>query len=209
MSGLNISRRLPELKKSDEPFRIHGETAGFTLGDYWQWSGSDLLSNLQRGVLAEFLVARLLGDAKYVRHEWESYDVQNRNGELETLEVKSAAYVQSWHLAHPNECKPSIIRFDIAPKKRSKRREADGYVFCVLGKPDVVPDPLDLTQWVFYTITTNALNKQCLGQKTIWLRPLQELAGLYTANYQELRSVIKEMFYFDPLKDELVGPETS
>ncbi|MDE0686160.1 MAG: hypothetical protein OXI63_24810 [Candidatus Poribacteria bacterium] len=207
MPGLNISRRLPEFKRGDEQFHRRGNSDGFTVGDYWQWMGSDLLSNLQRGVLAEFIVARILNDTYHCRHEWDSFDVQTED--LETLEVKSAAHVQSWHLAHPDEYKPSEIRFRIAPKKSTERRAANGYVFCVLGNPYEIPDPLDLTQWVFYAITTNALDKQCPKQLSIGLRSLQKLNELYTANYHELPVVVKEMFRRDPLKGELIRPDTS
>ena len=69
------------LRAGSEPFRLAATATDFTLLDYWRWSGSDLLSNAQRGVMAEFLVARALGTAGTPRLEWGAFDVQTRKGD--------------------------------------------------------------------------------------------------------------------------------
>ena len=84
----------PKRKMGEEPFRSGNGNAGFTLLDFWQWSASDLVSNSTRGVLAEFLVARALGVDTGVRDEWQAFDLQTATNKK--IEVKSAAYVQSW-----------------------------------------------------------------------------------------------------------------
>ena len=107
---------------------------------YWQWSGSMLLDNTQRGILAEFLVTAALDLQNSPRREWDAADV--RLPSKITIEVKSAAYVQSWR-----QSEYSTIRFGIAPHHRNwnaatgeyeyqevQMRWADIYVFCIFKK---------------------------------------------------------------------------
>ena len=47
-------------KTGNEPFHTDRDNLPQTLLDYWRWSGSDLVSNAQRGILAEFLVGSAL-----------------------------------------------------------------------------------------------------------------------------------------------------
>src|SRR5882762_236522 len=63
------------------------------LGDYWSWAYSDVLSNVNRSVFAEFLVARALGLDANPRIEWDAYDL-NYSGIR--IEVKAAGRLQSW-----------------------------------------------------------------------------------------------------------------
>lgn len=56
---------------------------------------SDLVSNATRCRLAEYIVARALGiSTAGVRDEWAAYDLITPDGIR--IEVKSAAYLQSW-----------------------------------------------------------------------------------------------------------------
>src|SRR5438309_8612988 len=87
--------RLPLNRKTgDEPFRSGDAQLNFTLLDFWGWTASDRVSNSARGVLAEFIVARALGLDTGVRTEWQAFDLETASGKK--IEVKSAAYVQSW-----------------------------------------------------------------------------------------------------------------
>jgi hypothetical protein len=151
-----------------EPLHRAGQPLDTRLLDFWRWSASDVLSNALRGVLAEYLVAVDLGVADGIRTEWDRYDLQTRRGI--TIEVKSAAYAQSWH-----QKRPSKITFGIAPtlgwdpetgeSDTDRKRQAQVYVFCVLGKkdqPDV--DPLDVSQWQFYVLATEILDRE-LGRR--------------------------------------------
>lgn len=185
------------LKVGSEPFRVAGQATDVTLLDYWRWCGSDLLSNTQRGVMAEFLVARALGTADTARLEWGAFDVRTRHGH--GVEVKSAAYWQSWPQA-----KPSVIEFDIAPRKRvwdpltnesethdPPRRTAQVYVFCLFG--DLTgsnPDPLDVDQWQFLVLATSKLDSERPAQKKIRLNPLLTLQPR-DVSYAGLRRAIE------------------
>src|SRR5829696_10292349 len=97
-------------KTGCEAFRDGSAALGFDLLNFWQWSASDLMSHALRGRLAEFLVAQALGIADGVRAEWDAYDLRSPAGA--TIEVKSAAYLQTWA-----QKTLSVISFDIAPTR--------------------------------------------------------------------------------------------
>src|SRR5690242_9737016 len=84
-------------KTGAEQFRFGGRALSKTLLDFWRWSASDLVSNAIRGIVAEFIVASALGIADDVRREWDAFDLAVRVQErLIRIEVKSAAYLQTW-----------------------------------------------------------------------------------------------------------------
>ncbi len=218
MSESNTLLRPPKFRDGDERFKLRGDAAKFTLYDYWRWMGSDLVSNVDRGIVAEFIVAMLLGarELKYPRASWAGHDITYDKQETwASIEVKSAAYVQSWHRI---DTKPTDIRFDIAPKAlptkffRKPTRPVDAYVFCILGEPRAVyPNPLELEQWEFYALTTDALYDAVPMQKTIGLDPLRKLVekrGVYVANYEGLPKAIEELFDREPPSGEVWGDGT-
>ena len=195
--------------RGDEPFCVGDAHLDFTLLEYWRWSGSDLLDNTERGVLAEFLVATALGVADKPRVEWAAHDVSaSFDGKPVSVEVKSAAWYQSWD-RHQSQPSPSDIRFDIAPRKWSwdpktnesvelskPKRFADVYVFCVLGNDDgSKPNPFDLDQWKFYVLDTASLDRERPKQKTIGLKPLCQLVEQATkrgaVKYADLREAVR------------------
>jgi hypothetical protein len=102
LGALVITRR-----NGSEPMRAGGESVG-TLGEFWSWACSDLANNTMRGVLAEYLVATALGAAAGTRAEWDTVDIRTPEGWR--VEVKSAAYLQSWAQSQLSE-----ISFSIAP----------------------------------------------------------------------------------------------
>ena len=84
-----------------------------TKEEFQAWAYDDLLTNTTRGVLAEYIVARALGIDEVKRVEWHSHDLDvDVDGVKFGVEVKSAAYVQSW-----KQTRPSVIEFGIGPAK--------------------------------------------------------------------------------------------
>ena len=65
-----------------------------TVSDFWQWAYSDLLQNTTRGVLAEYIVAGLLGVDKTPRNPWLPFDLKLNDGT--TVEVKTMSRLQAW-----------------------------------------------------------------------------------------------------------------
>ena len=190
--------RVPfQFKSGQEPLHAGGRPIGLKLCDYWKWSSSDLLSNTLRGVLAEYLVATALGLGDKPREEWAECDLVMRSGKK--IEVKSAAYIQSW-----SQRRFSAISFDIARRVSGwsaetgestapdmPQRFADVYVFCLLKNRDQdTIDPLDVDQWDFYVLSAARLDRECANQRTISLGPLGELAGA-AVSYAELTGAIQ------------------
>jgi hypothetical protein len=182
-------------KEGNEFFHTNGKKLGFDLLSFWQWSASDLVSNTARGILAEYIVARSLGlGEKDVRDEWGSFDLKTSSGLK--VEVKSAAYVQSWY-----QERLSSIMF-IAPKRRAwdpetniqssePKRHADVYVFALLAHNDkATVDPLNVDQWRFYVLPTSVLDARTRSQYAITLKSLEKLCGPVV--YADLPKVVED-----------------
>ena len=165
----------------DKSFHCAGAVLPTSVIDFWKWAYSNLAANNLRGHLAEFLVASDLKATQQVRVEWGDCDLR-MNGVK--VEVKSAAYCQSW-----GQSKHSVISFGIAPSRaynsKNKARESaaarnsDVYVFCLLGHKDKQTlDPTNLDQWEFYVLPTQKLDAELGGQKTLSLNRLLELTPI-------------------------------
>jgi len=173
--------RIREVRRGgSETFQVDGKATDFTLLDFWQWSVSDLVSNATRGRLAEYVVARALGiSTAGVRDEWAAYDLETPSGLR--IEVKSAAYLQSWQ-----QDSPSRITFSVRKARAwdpntnaqapEPSRSADLYVFALLHHMDkATVDPLNLNQWCFFVLSTTTLNERQRSQHSITLNSLQKL----------------------------------
>jgi hypothetical protein len=179
---VELPRIIQKPRTGSEPLHSNGQNLGVSVLDFWRWSSSDLLSNATRGRFAEFIVAGALGiPLDQVRDEWSAYDLLAPEGIR--IEVKSAAYIQSWH-----QSKPSMISFRV-PKTRAwnaeinqqeteVRRQADVYVFALLAHTDQTTiDPLNVNQWHFFVLSTAVLDSRTRSQHSITLRTLVELSG--------------------------------
>jgi hypothetical protein len=130
--------------------------------DLWRWSMSELGSNAQRGIVAEFLVAAALGLRDTLRfNEWHAYDLCTADGLK--VEVKCSGYLQVWpqkKLSRPNfgvgERTGWIAETNTyTPKARS----ADVYVLALHKHTDKGTfNVLDVEQWHFFVVATKALN---------------------------------------------------
>jgi hypothetical protein len=183
-------------KTGRESFHDGARPLPFDLLSFWQWSASDLASNALRGRLAEFLVAQALGVADGVRAEWDAYDLRSRSGA--TIEVKSAAYLQTWA-----QKTISAISFDIAPTRfwdaatnvlaPEARRQADLYVFALLAHQDKATfDPMDVAQWTFFVVPTTVLNTQLPAQKQLGLAGLRNLNPV-ECGFGQLRAAVEDV----------------
>jgi hypothetical protein len=174
--------RVPAVRRDgSEPFCDDGRNAGFEVLDFWRWSASDLVSNATRGRLAEYLVAKAVGiSTAGVRDEWAAYDLRTESGIR--IEVKSAAYLQSWYQARPSKISFSVRKArgwdpDTNEVAAEPTRSADIYVFALLHhsvKSSL--DPLDLTQWTFFVVPTSELNTRTRSQHSITLPSLTRIA---------------------------------
>jgi hypothetical protein len=169
---------------------------GRTVGDFWRWAYSDILSNRNRSIFAEFIVGVALGVVDSPRVEWDAVDL--RYGDFK-IEVKSSAYCQSWF-----QKKPSTIQFSIRKAvfwnpetgayEGESTRSADVYVFCVHAERDKAKaNVLDVATWEFYVLPTETLNREFGAAKSLSLVAVRRLAvrckfgGLKAAVEQALR----------------------
>lgn len=172
----------------DEPLLLNGQPwQGAYVLDFWRWAFSDLRMNNVRGVLAEYIVAKLLDIPLQPRESWNSFDLETPDGIK--IEVKAAAYLQAW-----NQWKPSQIVFT-GLRTRPWSPEAgygeegygaDVYALCLLveSTPDVF-DPLNLDQWRFGLLSQRQVATMTDNGKSISLARLQR-AGLEPYHAGEL-----------------------
>ena len=191
----NLKKLEVKAKTGKEKFTLRGKEIEIDLLSFWRWSTSDLVSNATRGVLAEFIVAQALGIPKYhVRQEWDAYDLETTEGIK--VEVKSAAYLQSWH-----QKSFSKISFNVQ-KKRSwdaktneqeeePTRPANVYVFALLAHKDkATVDPMNLDQWQFYVLPTRVLDERKRSQHSITLKSLEKLCS--PISFSELKKAVEK-----------------
>lgn len=178
-------------KQGTESFLFDNEETNFNVLDFWQWSASDLLTNRQRGILAEFIVASSLNLLKSPREEWDSYDLVTLSGLK--IEIKSASYIQSWEQEDYSKINFSIqptVKWEKNKRTVKKVRQSDIYIFCLLKTKDTnLINPIDLSQWEFYIIETSILNEKLKEQKSITLGSLKKLKP-YIVPYDEIKTTI-------------------
>lgn len=180
---------LPEYHENDD---LIGDIS--TVGEFWRWAMSDLLGNRNRGIFAEFLVSKALGQdtLEYPRIEWDCYDVEYQNYRIE---VKSSAYIQTWNQSKEYRSKPS---FTVNPSDRcwdaryddiirERKRHAHLYVFCIFPKTreQYTRNVLDLDNWRFYPITTVELEKYIKPEtKSIGISKVKRICGNALEHHQ-------------------------
>ena len=114
------------------------------------------------------------------------------------IEVKSAAYIQSWN-PHPGST--PRITFGIAPAKvpdeigdyrqdAPTQRNSDLYVFAVYTAKERDQNILDMNLWEFYVIKTSALDKKYGNQKTVSLTSLIKDFSLAAVSFRKLCKAI-------------------
>jgi hypothetical protein len=148
------------------------------VSDFWQWAYSDLLQNTTRGVLAEYIVAVLLGVDRTPRNPWLPFDLRLENGT--TVEVKTMSRLQAWAQKQLSEPKvviserrswnPNTGFMELKPTLN-----ADVYVICYFTCEDhAVADPLNLEQWVFFVLNKKEIGEILRKSKSISLKTLEK-----------------------------------
>ena len=191
---INISAKP---KSGQEYLTDNGKEIEYQLYDFWRWSVSDLLSNATRGRFAEFIVGTAVGlNPNDLRDEWDAFDIKTDSGIK--IEVKSAAYVQSWEQKQFSKITFSIkkARFWESEKvlqRGEPQRHADIYVFCHLKHKDQKTiNPLILEQWDFYVLPTITLDNYERSQHSITLNSLRKLTQY--KEYSELKTAIEDAY---------------
>lgn len=168
------------------------------LTDFWSWAHSNLMDNTERGILAEYLVACAVDIQSEKRVPWSKYDLLTKEGIK--IEVKSSGYLQTW-----GQEKLSNIAFGIQETygwneadgtfDDDRKRQSDIYVFCVHKHANQeTVNPLDVTQWDFYLLSTQKLNENVNHQKSITLSSLLKI-GAEKCTYELLYKKILKIIY--------------
>lgn len=186
---------VPTKKTGSEPFHVAGEPLPFNVSDFWATAFSDLLTNMTRGVLAEYLVCKALGVTDQVMNDYEAFDAVTADGKK--IEVKSSGYIQRW----PQK-KPSAVRFSIGKKRAwdyekfdwiegDPRRHSDIYVFAChhhLDKGTV--DPMDLAQWTFYVVPTVMINATFPDADGLSLQAIEKHLNAIKTDFAGLKAAV-------------------
>ena len=176
-------------------FRNFDETIpglnGRTVGEFWRWAYSDILSNRNRAILAEFIVGVALGPLKRPRVEWDASDLCYRGRKVE---VKSAAYVQGWPQKRPSDIRfgfRKAIPWDAATGDWAGRatRSSDIYVFCLFAERDrSAANVLNIPAWDFYVAATDQLSARFGEAKSLSLGSVKQVA--VSCKFEALRSTV-------------------
>jgi len=167
-----------------------------SVSDFWQWAYSDLMQNIERAVLAEYIVAVLLGLDRKPRVPWLAYDLMLPNGKK--IEVKTMSRLQAWHqkeLSNPlvvikptRKWDPETNTMEDRPKLHS-----DIYIICFFtAESHDIANPLDLSQWNFYAFTIGQIKELLQERKSISLK-LLESCGIRSFTAYEMKNKIVEL----------------
>jgi hypothetical protein len=180
---------------SDSPILTPDSKGRQTVGDFWSWAYSNILTNITRGLFAEFLVGMALEAVEGSRTEWDSYDLCYGGAHIE---VKSSAYLQSWPQDKTSKIgwsiSPSTYRYaEMDEDQDDQEPPADCYVFCVYTEkkdrnPAIV---LDSEKWRFYVVPTTVIRKELWHQKTVVESSIKSLVG-EPVRYSHLRERVEE-----------------
>jgi hypothetical protein len=187
------SRKLPpttKFKHAPKSFEHH------TITEFWQWAHSDLMQNIERGVLAEYIVATLLGVDSNPRVPWLAYDLKMPNEK--TIEVKAMSRLQAWY--QKNLSNPLVI---IKPTRKwdpetnimenEPRLHSDFYVICYFtAVSHELADPLDLAQWKFFVLPKDRITSILQKRRSISMKFLEEL-GIEPVAANQLRDQIVQL----------------
>lgn len=188
----------PDFLKPDDKFRIDrdafGLDGGRTVLDFWRWAYSDLVQNVTRGYVAQFIIAWLVGaDRKAPNNPWQPFDVQIPGGKR--VEVKSTAWLQSWTVGEKNrkpkfEIKPTYPYYDETGFGKEKMFNSDIYALCYYyWKDKNTANILDLSQWKYWAFTQKELIKALEGRKSISIHKLEKL-GFRALDVAKMRDTL-------------------
>ncbi|MFA5926953.1 MAG: hypothetical protein WCT32_01245 [Patescibacteria group bacterium] len=167
-----------------------------TIVDFWQWAYSDLMQNTTRAVLAEYVVAVLLGCDDKPRIPWDAYDLKTKEGK--TIEIKTMSQLQAWaqkRLSEPKVALSPTRKWNplTGIMEETPSFNADLFVICYFSADSHdTANPLDLTQWEFFVFTKDRLIELIKNKKSISLKALMR-EGIKSVNAEALKSAIQEL----------------
>ena len=155
------------------------------------WAYSNLPANVTRGVFAEYIFGLALTCVSGVRSAWGDCDLVTRAGTR--VEVKAAAYLQSWRTETLETIGFGGLRgrawdpvTGFAPEPSYR---ADVYVFALLTTVDhALLDPLATDQWELFVAPHAAVAAR--GVKRLSLTSVQQIAN-GPLRWDEIRQAVE------------------
>ena len=153
--------------------------------DFLSWAYSDLCDDVNKGIFAEWLVAKILGIKSPRRYLWANSDLETSNGVR--IEVKASAYWQSWKALNPDGSLKDLSKVIIQPDNKirfgglvardtidnSKQEfgslKSDYYCFCFHTEKNYeVWNAMDISKWEFYLVAAKNIQTKSVSLK--WLK---------------------------------------
>lgn len=191
--------RLPVQRLAGDEVFSGGE-ADMTVLDFWQWAYSSLNANVERGKLAEYLVARAVGvaGAPHVQEAWGDWDVLAPDGTK--IEVKCSSYIQDWDQNDYSRIvfgglKARELYYSEAVKPAAEisdaNYKADIYVLALQHHREHASFSVrDLGQWTFYVLTRDELRDVARDAKSVSIATLIK-GGVAGVPYSDLCESIR------------------
>lgn len=169
-----------EFINPDKSFHFDGKDAILETGtrnsiDFWKWGYSDLVQNINRGILAEYIVAWALNLDNEPRKPWDAFDLKTDDGKR--IEVKSTSYLQSWDYGtkpYPKFVIKQRQRWTESGLEKDGDFNADVYILCYhkeQGRENL--DPMNLNQWDFWIFSKDKIINLLNGRKSISVSQLR------------------------------------
>ena len=166
--------------------------------DFWKWACSDIVIPSNRDDFALFLVANALELTKMPRIYWENSDLRYRK---KKINIKTAAFIEHW-----KQKRLKRLSFDISPKRGAdaatqgsltyRNRYPEIYIFAVLNQKELKNiDVLDLDQWQFYIVKTEALDRAHFDTRKLGVRALNNLAS--PVHHSRIKPILDDIIDYD------------
>jgi hypothetical protein len=160
--------------------------------DFWRWAYSDLMQNITRGIVGEFIAGWAINTDNIPRQPWDSFDLKTKDGKR--IEVKTTAYFQAWAYA-----KKVLPKFVITPRRswtesegltKTSEFNADIYVLCYFNEKDREKAvPMNLDQWNFWAFSQKEIIELLNGKQSISVKKLEE-SGIKSLKFNQLKLAI-------------------
>ena len=155
-------------------FMNNGIDIEVDLIDFLKWSCGALWDGSDKGVLSEFIVRTAIGSDSSPADGRQMNLITNSGFSVVT---SAASFLQS------TDAEPDHICFSCIPRK-NRHRHPDAFVFCLFRAYDRTYDPLEMSNWTFYSLAgdrVRSLSKVSL-QTLLRMEPVQsDFVGLESA----------------------------
>lgn len=153
--------------------------------DYLSWAYSDLCDDVNKGIFAEWLVAKILGINTSRRYLWANSDLETDGGVR--IEVKASAYWQSWKALNSDGSLKDLSQVVMQPDNKIRfgglvakdtinnstqefgSLKSDFYCFCFHTEKNYEAwNGMDMSKWEFYLVAAKDITTKSVSLK--WLK---------------------------------------